>query len=211
MTTTEPLSIYQLRIFVKGISPMIWRRILVRSDTNIADLHEMMQILMHWYDVHLHHFLIRGKRYGIGRIGTMGFMDNPYRVRLDQFHFRLNETFIYAYNYYDKWELKIRVEAKRPFEPEQVLPYCMAGKRAGPPEDCGGAWRFLELKQHYSPFYIFERLETILSDPDLEETRWDYADEFKQLHYWCNVDQFDRHQVNDLLQEKLNSPVEEKS
>ena len=31
--------VYQLRVVLRGISPLIWRRILVRSDSTIADLH----------------------------------------------------------------------------------------------------------------------------------------------------------------------------
>jgi hypothetical protein len=143
MRQIDSAVVYQLRIYVKGISPMVWRRILVRSNTTIADLHEIMQILMDWYDVHLHHFLIRGKRYGIGRIGTMGFMDNPYKIALDHFQFRLNETFVYEYNYFDDWQLKIRIEAKLPLDPQRFYPHCSAGKRAAPIEDCGGAWRFM--------------------------------------------------------------------
>ena len=61
MSQLDSAAIYQLRIYVEGISPMVWRRILVRGDTSIADLHEIMQILMDWYDVHLHHFLIGPK------------------------------------------------------------------------------------------------------------------------------------------------------
>lgn len=205
MNDNEPKSIYQFRIYVKGVSPMVWRRILASGDTTIAALHEIMQILMDWYDVHLHHFLIRGKRYGIGRIGTMGFMDDPYQVRLNQFQFRHNETFLYEYNYYDAWQLKIRVEAKVPFNPDFSYPYCTGGNRAAPPEDCGGAWRFMELKQHYSPYFILDRLQTILSDPDLEETRWDYADEFKRLRYWIDVDRFDRRLTNQKLQEHFHA------
>ena len=209
MNSIDPVAIYQLRIYVKGISPMVWRRILVRGDTTIADLHEIMQILMNWNDVYLHHFLIRGKRYGIGRIGTMGFMDNPYKITLNHFQFRLNETFVYEYNYFDDWQLQIRIEAKSPFNPQCVYPYCSDGKRSAPLEDCGGAWHFMELKQHYSPFFILERLQTILSDPDLEETRWDYVEEFKQLHYWLNIDRLDRHQVNQKLKEHFEVQVEE--
>ena len=204
-----PADIYQLRIYVKGISPMVWRRILVRSDTTIADLHEIMQILMNWYDVHLHHFLIRGKRYGIGRIGTMGFLDNPYQVTLDQFRFRHHETFVYEYNYFDGWELKIRLEAKVPCDPHRFYPYCSGEKGAAPPEDCGGVWRFMELKQHYSPFFILERLQTIVSDPDLEETWWDYTEECKQLQYWLNIDRLDRRQLNQRLREHFSPQVEE--
>ena len=209
MNHIEPAVIYQLRIYVKGISPMVWRRILVRSDTTIADLHEIMQILMNWYDVHLHHFLIRGRQYGIGRIGTMGFMDNPYKITLDNFHFRLNETFVYEYNYYDEWQLKIRVEAKLPSDPQRFYPYCSGGKRSAPLEDCGGIECFMELKQHYSPLFILEWLQTIFSDPDLEENQWEYRQEFERLNYWLNIDRIDRSQINQKLKEQFDVQEEE--
>jgi hypothetical protein len=31
-----------------GVSPMVWRRLLLRSDHNIADLHHAIQISMGW-------------------------------------------------------------------------------------------------------------------------------------------------------------------
>ena len=37
-TQSSPL-IYQLRVSLQGVSPMVWRRLLVRSDSTIADLH----------------------------------------------------------------------------------------------------------------------------------------------------------------------------
>jgi hypothetical protein len=49
--------VYQLRIWLKGISPMIWRRLLVKSNSSIADLHYTIQIAMGWdddYRVELH-------------------------------------------------------------------------------------------------------------------------------------------------------------
>jgi hypothetical protein len=56
---THP-DIYQLRIVLRDISPLIWRRLLVRSDTTLAHLHRMIQILFAWSDEHLHHFHIFG-------------------------------------------------------------------------------------------------------------------------------------------------------
>src|SRR6266540_1854620 len=35
----EP-NIYQLKVVLLGISPIIWRRLLVKSDSTIADLHD---------------------------------------------------------------------------------------------------------------------------------------------------------------------------
>ena len=36
--------VYQLRVVLRGISPLIWRRLLVRGDSTIADLHHALQI-----------------------------------------------------------------------------------------------------------------------------------------------------------------------
>ncbi len=54
----KPL-VYQLKVVLQGISPMIWRRILVHSDSTIADLHYTLQIVMGWTDSHLHRFIGR--------------------------------------------------------------------------------------------------------------------------------------------------------
>ena len=62
--------IYQLRAVIRGISPMIWRRLLVRDDSTVAQLHEVLQIAFGWDDEHLNRFEIRsaGREYaGIGR------------------------------------------------------------------------------------------------------------------------------------------------
>ena len=87
--TTEPV-IYQLKVVLLGISPMIWRRLLVSSTSTIADLHYILQITMGWSDVHLHRFHIHGKQYGIARMGGLSFSDDPGTVRLKDFQFRIN-------------------------------------------------------------------------------------------------------------------------
>ena len=68
--------VYQLRIWLREISPAIWRRLLVRSDSAIADLHYTIQIAMGWTDFHLHQFIIHGKRYGVSKIGGIWFSDD---------------------------------------------------------------------------------------------------------------------------------------
>ena len=72
--TTSPtsLNIYRLRIVLRGISPLIWRRVQVRSDTTLAHLHAILQILFTWSDKHLHSFHIHGKEYGSSGAPTCG-------------------------------------------------------------------------------------------------------------------------------------------
>jgi hypothetical protein len=50
MPGSEMLFVYQFKVVLRGISPMIWRRLLLRSDHSIADLHFTIQIAMGWSD-----------------------------------------------------------------------------------------------------------------------------------------------------------------
>ncbi|WP_436297121.1 plasmid pRiA4b ORF-3 family protein [Variovorax sp. LjRoot175] len=61
--------VLQLRAVLRGISPLIWRRLLVRVDTSIAQLHHILQVAFGWQDMHLHRFEIRGREYGIHQEG----------------------------------------------------------------------------------------------------------------------------------------------
>lgn len=40
------ITIYQLRVVLWGVSPLVWRRLLLASDTSIAELHEIPAFLM---------------------------------------------------------------------------------------------------------------------------------------------------------------------
>ena len=64
-TNTEPV-VYQLRAVLRGVNPLIWRRLLIRGDSTIADLHRALQIAFGWSDEHLYHFVIHGRLYGEG-------------------------------------------------------------------------------------------------------------------------------------------------
>jgi len=66
-----PDQIYQFRICLKDITPMILRRILIQSNKTLADLHYVIQIVMGWTDYHLNEFIIHGKRYTIPNWGGM--------------------------------------------------------------------------------------------------------------------------------------------
>ena len=57
----EEDAIYRLKVTLKDFRPPIWRRIEVRSDISFAKLHRILQIVMGWYDCHLHMFTVRGR------------------------------------------------------------------------------------------------------------------------------------------------------
>ena len=110
MAEPGEVCVYQFKVVLRGVSPMIWRRILLRSDQTIADLHYTIQIAMGWSDSHLNRFHIHGKDYGVAHEGGIWFDDNPEKVHLAGFGFRLREHFLYEYDFYDLWEHDVRLE-----------------------------------------------------------------------------------------------------
>src|SRR5262245_62162320 len=162
MSSAVVPEVYQLRVRLCAISPLIWRRILVRSDTSIAVLHHLIQLAFGWTDSHLHRFIIHGKAFGIAYVGGISFTDDPWQVRLADFGFRPNECFAYEYDFGDLWRHEIRVEQILPRDPTQAYPVCTGGAHAAPPEECGGPQAFLALRQHFTVFHIAERILTIV-------------------------------------------------
>jgi len=75
-------SVYQIRVVLREVSPLIWRRLPVRSDTSLAALHAILQAAMSWGDAHLHQFRIHGEAYGVARPGGISFPDDPFEVQL---------------------------------------------------------------------------------------------------------------------------------
>lgn len=104
------MTVYAIKIALRDISPMIWRRLRVPGSTSIADLHYIIQIAMGWDDEYLHCFHIYGKDYGIAYEDGMNFSDNPHNVTLDGFTFDTSDRFTYCYNFYDHWLCDIRIE-----------------------------------------------------------------------------------------------------
>jgi hypothetical protein len=208
MTSASPLNVYELRVVLRGINPLIWRQVLVHSDTTLAHLHAILQILFAWSDEHLHSFHIHGKEYGSNGAATRG-------VRLRDFRLHRGERFRYVYDFGAYWECDVRLEALLPLAPRRVYPVCTGGKRAVPPEDCAGAWGYMErLEQQrlYPPLeamgVVADAISTLLAaDPqtsvraalgDLDEFREavDCLDAYEQFR----PDHFDRHEVNTQLQ-----------
>ncbi|MGK5095198.1 plasmid pRiA4b ORF-3 family protein [Deltaproteobacteria bacterium TL4] len=141
--------IYQLKVTLKGSKPPIWRRIQVASDINLSKLHRILQIVMGWEDCHLHQYIIGGMNYGKPDHEFGNEIENESRVKLDQF--RPKMKFVYEYDFGDSWGHEMVVEKTLLPEEGVSYPICITGKRACPPEDCGGIWgyaSFLEAIQN---------------------------------------------------------------
>ena len=137
----EPAPVYQLKITLKGVRPPIWRRVHVK-DCSLAKLHKVIQLCMSWTDSHMHVFEVGGQEYGApDPTGEMEYLDEA-RVKLSQVVAQGHKRFVYVYDFGDNWDHTIEVEKTLPAEPGARYLRCVAGKRACPPEDCGGPWGY---------------------------------------------------------------------
>ncbi len=136
-------SIISLKVTLRGAKPPIWRRLLAPANMTLADLHEAIQRAMGWDGGHLHVFDIDGRSYG-DRSAVDDVADEN-RLTLDGVRRSGVARFAYTYDFGDDWEHTITIEKTLPAAQGTTYPACIAGKRACPPEDCGGPWGYQEL------------------------------------------------------------------
>jgi len=60
----DEAGVVQVKVWLLGISPMIWRRLLVPGASTLRELHGMIQVAMGWEGIHLYQFCLRSRRYG---------------------------------------------------------------------------------------------------------------------------------------------------
>ncbi|XXF76751.1 plasmid pRiA4b ORF-3 family protein [Myxococcaceae bacterium GXIMD 01537] len=157
-------SIHALHVELVDIQPPIWRELHVRSDMPLAKLHDVLQVAFGWTNSHMHLFEdASGRQYGHKAPGDADDFSFGGPPLLDEREYtvadvapRARGVFGYVYDFGDDWVHRIRVKKVQAPEPGKKYPACVAGKRAAPPDDCGGV-----------PGY--EDLLEILRDPTHEE------------------------------------------
>ena len=152
--------IARLMIKLKGQSIRVSRRIEVRLDTRLADLHLMFQVAMGWENYHLYEFQVgRSIRYGVPDpawedAGLRSAKNANLADLIDKAG--RNSTFDYLYDFGDYWLHTVTLEAAADAAPDVTYPRLLEAHGRCPPEDCGGPDGYV----HY--------LEAI-SDPDHED------------------------------------------
>jgi hypothetical protein len=187
----EPPSIHRLKVTIRDVRPPVWRRLEVPGDMTLASLHGVLQTAFGWTESHLHQFVVGDACYGAPHLdyGDWGTpMADERRVRLQDIVGGGVKRFVYEYDFGDGWEHQIVVEKVTAAETGIRYPRCTAGRRACPPEDCGGPWGYVQL------------LETI-ADP--EHPEYDFMREWLGEEF--DAEAFDLEAVNAWLQPRSRS------
>jgi hypothetical protein len=109
----------------------------------LGALHQAIQGAFGWWDSHMHVFETRAGSFGVCD-RELGFADER-SARVRDVAPRTGDKLTYTYDFGDSWEHVIVVEKLVTRNPGTNYPRCTGGRRACPPEDCGGVWGYEEL------------------------------------------------------------------
>lgn len=200
------IQIYQLKLRLKDINPMIWRRFLIQSNNTLKDLHYVIQILMGWTDYHLNEFIIKGQRYTIPNMIGNPSACGKYgaNIKLEEFKFRKNEKFLYSYDFTAGWEFELRLETINSPKDKKIYPVCISGSGASPDEECGGPYRFSGLKDYWrvkADEILIEFLTALVDEKNSDKMINETFDkhELREASYWLNIHKYERKEINKFL------------
>ncbi len=180
---SRPESVYQLKLTLRNVRPPIWRRLQVSNLISLHDLHIIIQVAMGWDGYHLHCFS-RGCE-ELSSESEDAFEADPKEARtlLRSVLRKEGEKLRYDYDFGDGWEHDILLEKVLPVDPSVKLPRCLTGKRACPPEDCGGPWRYAYILETLAnPAHLdHEEMKEWMED-DFDPERFGVADTNRQLN-----------------------------
>jgi len=154
MPTHPDTGVYQLRIALIDARPPIWRRVMVPGGWSLGALHYVIQVTMGWTNSHLHQFIIGDDYISLYPEEGVTTRDAT-KVALAEIALKPKTKFGYEYDFGDGWLHEVLVEKiLSPSDAKEAAKraVCIDGKRACPPEDCGGV-------------HGYEHLLSIITDP----------------------------------------------
>jgi hypothetical protein len=198
-------AVLQIKVWLIGISPMVWRRVRLPATFTLRELHGVIQVAMGWEGIHLFQFCLRAVRYGSSELSA----SSP-DVTLAALRLRKGARFIYEYDLNIPWRHEIRIEDRLRPDARKTYPICAAGDGACPPEERGGPADFMEHRHDIVSLDSREDLATMaeiigditrerrLEILDDEETRWrlEQAIERSQARERAQGQPFSRRTVN---------------
>lgn len=134
-----------LRLVVAGTQPRVWRRLLVLETMWLSRLHDAIQVAFDWFDYQTHVFALDDLRFGNPLKRDDLMVEDDRDVTLADLNLAHRDRMTYDYQFGDGWRVDIRVEKTAAAGKGVHYPACVAGERAGPPEDCGGLEAFHDM------------------------------------------------------------------
>jgi hypothetical protein len=114
---------------------------MIKDNIRLDQLHSVLQVAMGWSDYHLHQYKVGGAYIGIPEPDFDVDVTDERKVYLQEIILNPKDNFVYEYDFGDGWDHKIVLEKIFPLDFSDS-PVVIKGKKACPPEDCGGVWGY---------------------------------------------------------------------
>ena len=161
------------KITLVGSKPPIWRKFQLTDDFRFDRFHQLIQLVMGWYNAHLHEFAIADRKIGmvLDDMWDAEPVEDETKVYLRDVPLKKGDRFNYLYDFGDSWMHELKVE--KITEGEALPVCCTDGANACPPEDCGGIWGYQDLlKIRQNP-----------NDPEHDDWMHWLPDDFDPQHF----------------------------
>ncbi|MCC5993836.1 MAG: plasmid pRiA4b ORF-3 family protein [Rhodobacteraceae bacterium] len=174
----EPIA--RIRIEIEDTDPLVWRELDVPLSTTLAMMHDIIQVVMRWWDYHLYEFEIGDRFYGVPSSDDVLYERKVYKasgLRLATVLERGIREFLYVYDFGDNWRHRITVLDVRQGDADVEYPRFISGARRAPPEDVGsisGFEEFLEAMadpEHEQHERMLEWYDGPFDPADIDERR----------------------------------------
>lgn len=147
-----------LQITLDHVEPPIWRRVVLPAELSVADLHQVIQAVMGWQDLHDHELWLRDGRClrpaaedaseeaasPCGGGTPEDEEDSEHEVTLRAVFPRPGASAVYVYDLEDDWTHTVERLDDTPAT-DMLTTRCIGGARACPPEGSGGPWCYEDL------------------------------------------------------------------
>jgi hypothetical protein len=136
---------YQIKVTLRGIDPLVWRRLRVPGTITFEQLHHVIQASFGWLNYHLYNFQLGSTVFAQGDsvytdedlYGAGSKRFDPDANLIGAFLSKGDEL-VYEYDFGDGWIHDIVVEKQLKELKKYATPLCLGGARHRPPEDVGG-------------------------------------------------------------------------
>ena len=134
----------EFEVALRSITPRIWRRFQIAVNATFLDLHRAIQDSFGWEYAHLWQFQTPGRG---AEVIAGGPSDSPFAsdwedtpdaggIRLTRY-FSTAQQCVYWYDFGDDWLHTVKLRERLSSE-DRFTRRLLGGRRACPPEDCGG-------------------------------------------------------------------------
>ena len=188
-------TVYQIKIQLVWFKPFVYRTLLVKPSINLEVLHNYIQQLFGFENMHLYGFYDKKNDIYIVMNEEEKYEWNEKiakNVKLKDVLQTEKDKILYTYDFGDNWEFNIKLE--KIVETDEKLPKVLRWKWWYLIEDCGWVWGLEELIEIYKKkdkkgaenmwYDEFEYLEEELNNTIFKEIDWKDFELSDKLEWW---------------------------